>query len=372
MAKKKTEDPEHGFPTIELRDDGIRSYLDACLANVIPPLLFTGPEGVGKEHAAIDFARQICCTEVRTCRLGDELCESCRQAVAFEHPGIHVVYPTPTQGTGEKPGDDAADILKVLEVKRGDFFDTHRFTKKVSIRIARSRAIIQRANTKPFGAAYNVFVVAQADTMREEAQNALLKVLEEPPAHCVMILITDNPDAILYTIRSRCQRVRFSPLTTQTVEAVLTDYYGAAPALARKAADLAQGSIRRGRELIDEQDEEGRAQALDILTGLPSANEAWVVQNALGLTRGKSRDNVARFLHEFATVYRDIMVSDEALFINRDQSKMLTKQAGKWDRRKLPEVLDRILTTRDEVLRRNLNMDAALVDLFLDIRQLGC
>jgi DNA polymerase-3 subunit delta' len=363
----------HGrLPDIDLRDDNIRAFLNACLRGRVPPLLFIGPEGAGKEHAAIDLARRVCCTADPVCELGGDLCESCRKAVGFAHPGIHLVYPTPTRGAGEKPGDDEPDIGKILEVKRDDFFATHHFSKKVSIRIARARAIIQRANTKPFGSSHNVFVVAGADLMREEAQNALLKVVEEPPEHCSLIFITENPDSILYTIRSRCQRARFSPLRRETLVTLLTGYYGQREAVARKIADLAQGSIQRAREMLDERDEEGRERVYEILGRLSDAPESWLVKNALQITRGQTRDNVARFLHEFATAYRDVMVGDNTLFVNRDRAKALASHAAKCDRKRLPEVLNRIIDTRDQILRRNLNMDAALVNLFLDIKQLGC
>jgi len=371
-SKKLERELEDGFPRFDLRDDGVRAFLDACQGDVIPPLLFIGPEGSGKEHTAVDFARRICCTAETTCSLDGDLCDSCQQAIAFENPGIYLVYPTPTQGSGEKPGDDEPDVSKILEVKRTDLFETHRFTKKVSIRIARARAIIQRANTKPFGSTHNVFVIAQADLMREEAQNALLKLVEEPPPHCAVIFVTENPDSVLHTIRSRCQRVRFSPLKPQVVETVLKSHYGVPAATARKIAELSQGNIQRARELIDEEDDEAREQAFEILSKLREAPVSWIIQNALLLTRGRSRDNVARFLHEFASVYRDVMAGDKTLFINRDKAQALAAQTTQWERKNLPMVIERIFGTRDEVLRRNLNMDAALVNLFLDIKRLGC
>ena len=372
MSANKPERLKNRFPDIDLRDDSVRTFLDACLGGVIPPLLFIGPEGAGKEHTAIDFARRASCTAEKICELGKDLCESCQKALSLEHPGIHFVYPTPTQGAGEKPGDDENDIAKILDAKRDDFFDTHRFSKKVSIRIARARAIIQRASTKPFGSKRNVFVVAHADLIREEAQNALLKIVEEPPAHCSLIFVTENPDSILHTIRSRCQRVRFPPLRAKAIETILTDYYGVSSAVAPKVAELSRGNIQRARDRVDEQDETGREHAYEILTKLRDAPESWIIHNAVGLTRGRSRDNVARVLHELATAYRDLMANDKTLFINSDRGKTLSAEAAKWDREKLPAVLDRIIDTRDEILRRNLNMEAALVNLLLDIKQLGC
>lgn len=361
-----------GFPRVHLRDQSVSRFLDACLRDRVPPLLFIGQAGTGKEHTAIDFARLVCCRETPKCELKGPLCESCRKAVNLEHQGIHLIYPTPSKGSAEKMDDDEDDIGKILDVKRQDFFDTHVFAKKVSIRIARSRAMIHRAGTRPFGSDYDVFVVVSADLMREEAQNALLKLVEEPPGHCVIICLSENPDAILYTIRSRCQRVRFPPLKPALIETLLKDYYKVPGASASKVAGLSRGSIRRAREIMSNNDEEGRESAFEILSKLADAPRSWVIQSALTVSRGKSRDSVARFLHEFATAYRDVMVNDKGMYANPDRSRALDTQAARLDRKRVPAVLDRIQRAHDEILRRNLNVDAALVDLFLDIKHLGC
>lgn len=367
-ARKQEAD---GFPVVDLGQKHIQAFLESCLRDRVPALLFTGPPGCGKELTAIDFARRLCCTRDPKCELGGTLCDSCRAALALEHQGIHMIYPTPTQGGGEKEGDDEPDIGKVLVEKRRDIFDTYRFPKKVSIRIARARAIIKRANTKPFGSPYNVFVIIDAHTMREEAQNALLKVVEEPPQSAALIFVTSNPDAILYTIRSRCQRLRFHPLEDHVVESVLVGYYGIDTKVAKRASQLAQGSIQRASEIASDYDAEERASVYAILEGIRTAPESWVVRKAMRIARGANRDGVARFLHELAVAYRDVMTGDESLFVNKDQAKLLREQTGHWDRRTLPAIVSRITDTRDGVLRRNLNMDGALVQLFLDIKRLG-
>ena len=365
---------ETAFPILDLKHDPVRAFLDATLAESrarIPALLFTGPEGVGKEYEAADFARRICCTNDPVCSLGGDICDSCGSAIALENLGIHFIYPTPTQGSGEKEGDDEADIGKILEEKRQDFFASLRFTKAVSLRIARARAIIRRANTKPFGSTHNVFIIVDAHKMREAAQNALLKVVEEPPAQCAIIFTTPNPDAILSTIRSRCQRLRFAPLEEEVVETILLDYYGIASAKARKVASMSQGSIIRAKDVASDEDSGERGMAYALLEDIRTAPNSWVVTQVLTVSRKGNRDAIARFLHEFAGAYRDIMAGDPDLFINKDQSQLLSVQAKQWRPEALPRIIDRIIDTRDGVLRRNLNIEAALVDLFLDIHRAG-
>lgn len=367
-----TEEDMRGFPAFDPFDGRVRKILNGYLERKVPSLLFTGPVGTGKEFAAIDFARRILCERDFPCDPAGDICDSCFKAGKLEHPGLHIVYPTPTQGSAEKADDDAADIGKVLDEKRKDIFSEYRFPKKASIRIARARATIQRANTKPFGSSHNIFILVDAHTMREEAQNALLKLVEEPPERSILIWITPNPEAILYTIRSRCQHVRFSPLKTKTVEKILTAYYGVDAASARKAANLSQGGIKRAREMLASDTDEEKELAYDFLAHVLSDAESRVVTRAVECARGASRDGAARMLQELSLAYRDIMCGDEELFINRDQKAFLSKQIPRWRRETLPGIIGRISRAREEILFRNLNIEATLVDLFLAIKRSGC
>ncbi|MFH1756025.1 MAG: hypothetical protein ABIA59_10010, partial [Candidatus Latescibacterota bacterium] len=203
-------------------------------------------------------------------------------------------------------------------------------------------------------------------------QNALLKLVEEPPEQSIVIWITPNPDAILYTIRSRCQHVRFSPLKAKTVETVLMKYYRVDAAAARRAADLAQGSIKRAKEMLVADADEEKATAYDFLAHVLNDPESRVIDKAVECARGASRDGAARLLHELSLAYRDIMCGDETLFINREQKTFLNRQIPQWERATLPGILGRISRAREEILYRNLNIEATLVDLFLAIKRSGC
>jgi DNA polymerase-3 subunit delta' len=368
----KKEDAVRPVPALDLGHERVDRFLDSVRRDRVPSLLFTGPEGSGKEYTAIEFARRICCGEAQPCAAGDSgACELCTQASVLEHPGFHLIYPTPTQGAGEPDDGDIADISKVLDEKRQDIFARYRFTKKASIRIARARAVIQRANTKPFGSPFNVFVFVDAHAMREEAQNALLKVVEEPPPRSVLIFVTHNPESILYTIRSRCQHVRFTPLKTVAVERVLTGYYGVDGETARRAAKLSQGNLQRACALVESFDDADRQTAAAFVTGLPGATDSWVIGQALAVGQSTNRDAVARYLHELSVTFRDVMGGDEELFVNTENAAALKKLIGKWERKNLPGMIDRISRARYEILVRNMNIDATLVSLFLDLHRVG-
>jgi DNA polymerase-3 subunit delta' len=348
----------------------VHGFLEALRRDRVPSLLFSGPEGCGKEYTAIELARRLCCAEEEPCKPGGAgVCGLCFRAAVLEHPGIHLIYPTPTQGAGEPDDGDVADISRVLEDKRQDIFSVYRFTKKASIRIARARAVIQRANTKPFGSRYDVFIFVDAHAMREEAQNALLKLVEEPPPHCAMIFVTHNPDSILYTIRSRCQHVRFTPLKTEAVERVLAEYYQVDGKTARRVAKLSQGNLQRARVLSQSFDDNERQAAAAFVVELAGAKESWVIGQALAVGRSGNRDAVARYLHELSVTFRDVMAGEESLMINSEHAAALGDTAGAWDRKRLPAMIDRVSRARYEILVRNMNIDATLVSLFLDLRR---
>jgi len=365
----KTTDPIRLLPEIALEQSHADSFLGSIDSGHVPSLLFTGPEGTGKEYTAIEFARGLCCMNPAPCDLDKLPCESCRMVSRLEHPGIHLIHPTPTQGSNEGEDGDVNDISKVLEEKRRDIFAKYRFSKKASIRIARARAVIQRANTKPFDSPYHVFIFIDAHAMREEAQNALLKLVEEPPPHAIVIFTTTNPDGILYTIRSRCQRVRFTPLKPPVIERILETYYRADARVAKRAAALSQGSITRAAHLAESFDDEERQQAAAVAAGLTVEGESWAIGQALVVGKGSNREGVARFLDELSLVFRDVMAGDPKLYVNQELVKQIGAIARQWDRAALPGVIERIAQARTEILLRNMNVDSTLTRLFLDIHR---
>ena len=144
MPVRTNEEPRP-IPALDLEQSQAFAYLGSLRRGSVPPLLFDGPEGTGKEFAAIEFARALQCEKDTPCRLDGPKCTSCLRASILEHPGIHLIYPTPTQGSGEDEEGDVTDIAKILEEKRVDIFASPTFSKKTSIRIARARAVITAA-----------------------------------------------------------------------------------------------------------------------------------------------------------------------------------------------------------------------------------
>lgn len=218
------------------QDKAVELLRSALLANHLPhAMIFAGPSGVGKRTTAQALAEVLLCQNAptpalpgstalaasRSTRGGDEIeacgkCESCRLLAAGNHPDFHLVYRQLIRIEKEesKARELAADVIR-----------------KYLIDPANHRAAMNHGK---------VFVVEEADLMNASAQNTLLKTLEEPPDRTFIILLTDQPEAMLSTIRSRCQIIPFGPIDQQVLIKQLKERKIADP---EDAALFAEGSL---------------------------------------------------------------------------------------------------------------------------------
>lgn len=186
--------------------------------------LFDGPEGVGKELAARALATRLLCTAVGLAEDADacEKCPSCLLVAADTHPDYHVVHRGLHKSHPERSVRQSQGLFLGVDLVRHFVIDP-------SIRT-------------PSLGARRVFVIRDAERMNEEAQNALLKTLEEPPGAACFILVTASASRLLSTIRSRCQRVPFDLLPISFVAERLAAA-GADGAEAATLAALSQGRV---------------------------------------------------------------------------------------------------------------------------------
>ena len=261
----------------------------AAARGTLPPsLLFAGPDGVGKRAAAIALAQLLNCPERLETPAGSGpmidacgTCPTCRRIAR----GVH------------------ADVMELKPGENG------------SIKIKETREVIDAAGYRPFEGRRRVVIIDDADALVENAQDALLKTLEEPPPTAVFILVTSLPDTLLPTVRSRCLRMRFGRLQPVEVARVLERTQGYTPAEARAAASAADGSLARALAEASGEFAEARDAALALLEGAAeTADSAARLGLAAGLAatgagRGASeREALARRLHALASLLRDLEV----------------------------------------------------------------
>src|SRR5688572_21410358 len=195
----------------------------ATARGTLPPsLIFAGPEGVGKRLTASALAQLL----------------NCDRPVEYE--------PQKTEGGKHDGGKDACgECAPCKRIARGVHADVLVIEpgESGSIKVEQVREAIDRAAYRPFEGRRRLVIVDPADALVDVAQEALLKTLEEPPPASVFVLITSRPDVLLPTVRSRCQRLRFGPLSAGGVADVLIREHDLAPAGAHAAAAAAAGSI---------------------------------------------------------------------------------------------------------------------------------
>jgi DNA polymerase III delta' subunit len=187
--------------------------------------LFEGPEGVGKELAARALAARLLCQTPDLLPDADACggCRSCQLLARDNHPDFHLIH----RGLHRFHPDRA------VRARKGLF---------LGVELIRY-FLIEPATRKPAIGPYRVFVLREAERMNEEAQNALLKTLEEPPGPACLVLVTASADRLLPTIRSRCQSVPFGPLPTDFVRAELVRQQQIPPEDAQALASLSAGRL---------------------------------------------------------------------------------------------------------------------------------
>lgn len=232
--------------------------------------LFVGPEGVGKRSVALELARSLLCQRSSPEQLeACEQCPACQQVAAGTHPDLLTVA---------RPPDKA---FLPLELLIGDA--EHRMRDGLCYHLA----------LKPLAGRYRVAIIDDADYLNKEGANCLLKTLEEPPPHALLILIGTSPQRQLPTIRSRCQIVRFAPLETEAVEELLLRTGPCSdPDLAHHAAQCSGGSLEQARWWCDRDALAFRGQMLKYLASLGDVPAA--ARLATEFVEGASKESAVR------------------------------------------------------------------------------
>jgi DNA polymerase-3 subunit delta' len=276
-------------------------------------LLFAGPRGVGKRRSARAVAQTLNCLQpVTTPALPRDACgtcASCKRIARGVHPDVLMV----------EPGDSG------------------------SIKIEQVRDVVDRAGYRPFEGRRRVVIIDEAEAMVDAAQNALLKTLEEPPPASVFVLISSMPDAMLPTVLSRCQRLRFGELSAADVAEALMRDHEYEEAEARAAAAEADGSIGRALSAASADVTEAREMALHLIEQAARMNEpARLIEAARevtpsggGKTSGTEREQLAACLRALASLLRDIGLinaqGDAAVLANADLAPRLRAVAKMFD-----------------------------------------
>lgn len=342
----------HGHQTLRGR------LAEAITADRLPQvLLLTGESGIGKQRLALWLAQRLLCAEPAVEPCG--ICPSCRRVLGLVHPDLHwfVPVPRPKAGDGAKQLEEVADSLEAVMAERRAAGQWGPVDGMASHGIASARLIQRRASLSAVEGGWRVFIVAHAERLvpqesSPEAANALLKLLEEPPARSLFILTTPEAGLVLTTIRSRSVPIRMSRLSDGDV----ADWAATAGmTLSEAMLRAASGSIGRLQLGGDPASTKAAASARTVLEAIRQGADA---RATVALSQGVSqaRGEFTGMLDALA-----MALADEA----RDGAA-----SGAWrPTAAAAEGVERVLEAREQA-QGNVNPQLALASLMNDLAAL--
>jgi len=313
-------------------------------------LLFAGPDGVGKKLFAVELAKALNCRSPKGIEACDE-CSSCKRIARFNFPQSDKV-----EDWKQLIRTDHADVAMVVAPSR-------------LLLVDQMRSIEREANYRPFEGNARVFLIDEAERLNDQSANALLKTLEEPPRTSHLILITARPAMLLETIRSRCQAIRFSPLTVSEIEEYLSSTEGAKQRDAKLRARLAAGSIGRALQTDLDEYQEDRAVIMRVLEALVLSNDrSQLLSVAEEINSAKYKDHYEVMLDILEALIRDAWTLrlGGGEIVNEDLQPQLLKIADRLTSDSAQRWITEIELLREQLIV-NINRKVATDALFLSM-----
>lgn len=326
-----------GFKDVVGHRDIIQYIQDAVQQNKVShAYILNGQRGSGKKMLANLFAMTLQCESGQPEPCGE--CHSCMQANSGNHPDIITVR-------HEKPASISVDDIRTQ--MNGDIM------------------------IKPYSSPYKIYIVPEADLLTVQAQNALLKTIEEPPEYAVIFLLTENADSLLPTIRSRCVMLKLRNIKDKLVKKYLMEQLRIPDYQADLCAAFAQGNIGRAIMLAkSEHFNEIKEEAIQLLKYIDEMELHEVVSAIKEI--GKYKLEITDYLDIITIWYRDVLMykatKDVGGLVFGDQLKYIKEKAAKSSYEGLERILESIEKAKAR-LRANVNFDLVMELLFLTIKE---
>lgn len=328
-----------GFRDI-VGQEQIKEHLQNALAGgkISHAYILNGEKSSGKEFIARVFAMALQCEQGGSDPCGE--CRSCKQALSGNQPDIIRV-------THEKPGTISVDDIRL------------QLNHDVAI--------------KPYSSKRKVYIVNEAEKMTPQAQNALLKTLEEPPEYAVILLLTTNVNSLLPTILSRCIVLNMKPVSDTLLKRYLMEQLQIPDYKAEVCVAFARGNVGKAKALaVSEEFENIKGEVLSVLKNIQDMELQEIVAAIKRINEYKLEVN--DYLDMMAIWYRDVLLfkatKDADSLIFREELSTIRKVAGRCSYEGIENVIQSLEKAKTR-LNANVNFDLAMQLLLLDMKEFG-
>jgi len=366
--------------------DAVKRLLQTALLRkrLSPAYCLWGPEGVGKDALALEFAKLLNCQSPLRTDTSIEACDQCRDcllAARLEHPSIRLLFalPPPKSRTDASPllglsDDQIAALREELRRKAENPYHNISLPNAVQIHISAIRDLQRTlAMTAPKEGHHRVIIISEADRMTTEAANACLKTLEEPHDDVVFILTTSRPELLPPTILSRCQHIYCPPLPEAELTAALCQRHHLPQSQARLVAAFAQGSYAQALLFLQHDIPTLRQKVLDLfrIALKPRHFRQELLHRIEELFPAHDRTRAELLLGLLLFWLRDALVmahqGNPSMLINADQQETLRRFLHRFPQADLPAMVTAV-DTAIGLLRRYVNIPLLVLTTLLRCR----
>ena len=302
--------------------------------------LFAGAPGLGRRTLALRLAQALNCEKPIAPGEPCFVCRTCKQIDAMQHPDLAIIQAVDEDGVGKDGG---------------------------TLRVDQIREVQRTLNLKPFQSPYRVAMFLRFQEANDNAANALLKTLEEAPAHAILLLTADNPEQLLPTINSRCEILRLRPLPLETIVADMLDH-GVDEDRARLLAHISGGRPGFARKLLEDATvlEKREERLNDLQTILPASR---VEKFSYAEKLAKDKDAMRQTILVWLSYWRDVLLrvaGAETPLINVDRNMEIEFLAGRLNlstARKVVSDHESVLEKMERNVNSRLLAEVLLMDL---------
>ena len=316
----------------------ILKYISSAVENnrVSHAYILNGERGSGKKMLANLFATTLLCESGNSEPCGK--CHSCRQAESGNHPDIIRV-------THEKPNSISVDDIRTQ--------------------------VNNTVDIKPYQGPYKVYIIPQADMMTPQAQNAILKTIEEPPSYAVFLLLTENAETLLPTINSRCVMLKLRNIKDTLIKKYLMENLEIPDYKADMCTAFAQGNMGRAIMLANSDHfNEIREEAVQLLKHISEMelNEIVAAVKNISVYKLEITDylDIIMIWYSDVLLYKATKEIDKVVF--KDQLQSIKEQARKSSYEGIELILESLEKAKAR-LKANVNFDLVMELLFLTIKE---